>query len=109
MKGGVFIFNYIEFGKTIRVLRKNTSFKLIDVAEQLSIHESYLGKIERGIAIPSVEIAVDLANFFHISFQQYNIYKKSSNILLQNEIFKNLSHLKPQEKKFIYKLLLEFI
>ena len=51
------------------MLRKNTSFKLIDVAEQLSIHESYLGKIERGIAIPSVEIAVDLANFFHISFQ----------------------------------------
>lgn len=73
MKGGIFIFNYIEFGKTIRTLRQSTSFKLIDVAEQLNIHESYLGKIERGMVIPSVEIAVDLANFFHISFQQYNI------------------------------------
>jgi len=109
MKGGIFIFNYIEFGKTIRTLRQSTSFKLIDVAEQLNIHESYLGKIERGMVIPSVEIVVDLANFFHISFQQYNIDNQSNNILLQNEIFQNISHLKPQEKKFIYKSLSEFI
>ena len=103
------MFHITYFGKKIRKLRKEKNMKLSDVAEQLNIHESYLGKIERGMVIPSVEIAVDLANFFHISFQQYNIDNQSNNILLQNEIFQNISHLKPQEKKFIYKSLSEFI
>lgn len=109
IKVGIVIFNYTEFGKTIRKLRKNTGFKLIDIAEELNIHESYLGQIERGTAVPSVEIAVDLANYFHISFQQYATPYENINILLQNEVFQNLSELTPQEKKFIYKSLLEFI
>lgn len=98
-----------EFGKTIRLLRKNAGFQQKDVAEQVNIHESYLGRIERGTAIPSVEIAVDLANYFNISFQQYSSYFENANILLQNEILQSLSNLTQQEKKFIYKSLLEFI
>lgn len=91
------------------MLRKNAGFQQKDVAEQVNIHESYLGQIERGTAIPSVEVAVDLANYFNISFQQYPISSENTNVLLQNEILQTISELTPEEKKFIYKSLLEFI
>lgn len=101
--------NYKDFGKNIRILRKKKGLKISDIAAALNIHTSYLGQIERGIKIPSVNVAVNLVNYFEINFQSVFISIEDEYTLLHNEILQHILKLEHYEKQFIYKTLLEII
>ena len=68
-RGRIIIFDSQIFGKNLRALRKQDGFRLIDIAVFLNIHETYLGQIERGTLIPSVDTAIALANYFEMDFK----------------------------------------
>ncbi len=91
------------------MLRKKKGLKISDIAAALNIHTSYLGQIERGIKIPSVNVAVNLVNYFEINFQSVFISIEDEYTLLRNEILQHISKLEHYEKQFIYKTLLEII
>lgn len=52
-----------ESGARIAGLRKERGLTQEQLAEQMNISTSYLGKIERGIQAPSIPLLVDLAGF----------------------------------------------
>ena len=101
--------NYKDFGKNIRTLRKKKGLKISDIATALNIHTSYLGQIERGTKIPSVNVAINLVNYFEINFQSVFVPMEDEYTLLRNEILQHISKLEHYEKQFIYKTLLEII
>ncbi len=85
---------------------------MIDIAEFLNIHETYLGQIERGTIIPSVDTAIALANYFEMDFKILlsSFHEEYSNaIFLRQKIFNIVWKLNANEKKFIYKSLLLWI
>lgn len=60
-------YNLKESGKRIAELRKEGGLTQEQFAEELNISVSYLGKIERGIQRPSIELFVEMAVKFNVS------------------------------------------
>lgn len=55
-----------SFGETIRKLRTENHLTLREVAEQLNIDTSMLGKIEKNKRNPSKKFIKDISNLFNI-------------------------------------------
>lgn len=56
-------YNQKEIGTRIAKLRKENGLTQEQMAEELNISASYLGKIERGIQAPSLPLLIELAVF----------------------------------------------
>lgn len=59
--------DYRAIGSNLRCARKKRGLTLEVLAEQANIGANFLGKIERGTSIPSLETLVKLANALEIS------------------------------------------
>ncbi|MCI8610770.1 MAG: helix-turn-helix transcriptional regulator [Clostridiales bacterium] len=57
----------IGIGKKIKETRKNQNISRAALSESAAITEQYLGEIERGKRIPSLEVYVNLVNTLQIS------------------------------------------
>ncbi len=57
----------VGIGKKIKEARKNQKVSRAALAESVAITEQYLGEIERGKRIPSLEVYVNLVNTLQIS------------------------------------------
>lgn len=55
------------FGERLRVLRTSRNLTLHQVGEVISFTKSAVGNLEHGRKKPSVDVIVDLANFFEVS------------------------------------------
>ena len=60
-------FNAIECGQRISKLRIENNLKQIDLAQEVFLSERSLRRIERGEIFLTVDSAVRLANYFHVS------------------------------------------
>ena len=60
-------FNAIECGQRIRKLRIENNLKQIELAQEVYLSERSLMRIERGEIFLTVDSAVRLANYFHVS------------------------------------------
>ena len=56
------VVDYLALGNRIRTVRKSKDWKIKDLANHSGISEDYLGKIERGTGVASLETIVDIAN-----------------------------------------------
>lgn len=61
------IINKIQFGKKIKEARENIGLTQFGLAEEVKISQNFLGDIERGAKLPSLETFVRLANALKIS------------------------------------------
>ena len=106
------MFDSITFGNAIRHCRKKMNLKIIDIATIIDIDESYLGQIERGEKIPSVDVALAIVNCFETNFQSFLSSATpdiaDDNILLRKEIAHKFPKLSPAEKQFICKTINKF-
>lgn len=59
--------DYQAMGKRIRQLRKQQKFTQAELAEQVGISTSFMGHIERGTRIASVETLVSLSDTLNVS------------------------------------------
>ena len=59
--------NYKLMGAKLRRARKRMRLTIEQAAEQAKISASFLGHIERGSRIPSVETIVRLCKLYHVS------------------------------------------
>ena len=51
----------------VKELRKKEGLSQAELAEKLSVHQTLISQIERGVVIPSGATLVQLAEFFHVS------------------------------------------
>lgn len=68
--------NKVELGKNIRATRKMRKLTLENLAEQIDIGRVYLGEIERGKKLPSMNVFISLVEALGVS----------ADYLLQNEV-----------------------
>lgn len=61
--------NYRDFGQRVRTLRRRQKLTQEDLAEQLGISSSFMGHLERGSRIASIETLVALCNTLKTSPQ----------------------------------------
>lgn len=92
--------DYIALGKRIRAERRKQDLTQEELAELADISDSFMGHIERGGRILSVETLAKLANALHISIEyivcgEYN-YQPS---VLPDEIHKALSKMSDRQRK----------
>ena len=59
--------DYLDLGKKIRQIRRQQSLTQEQLAEMTGISASFLGHIERGTRIASIDTLVDLCNTLHVS------------------------------------------
>ena len=57
----------VQFGSALRVMRKEAGWSQMTLAERASLTLSYVGEIERGEKMASLETLVKLAVAFRIS------------------------------------------
>ena len=61
--------NYKDFGGRVRTLRRQMNLTQEELAEQTGISHSFMGHIERGTRVASLETLVALCNALHTSPQ----------------------------------------
>ena len=60
-------FNRTAYGERIKRLRISKRLTQEQLAEKISISRTYIVKIESGLQIGPIEIAIELAKFFNVS------------------------------------------
>ena len=60
-----------RFGEKLRLLREQQGMTIRSLAHELGFaHHSYIARIEKGEAKPSLEMVGKVAQLFHVSFDQ---------------------------------------
>lgn len=103
------MFDCKEFGSVIRKLRKQKGYTILQLAMDLNIDDAYLGQIERGEKIPSIDVAVNIINYFNITFEDYSNFKNTDFNPIKQEIYNKSKLLSNNDYKFLYKALQKFI
>lgn len=60
-------FDTIACGKRVRHLRRQHNLTQLGLCEKINISETYLRKIESGERSASIDLYIEIAEFFHIS------------------------------------------
>lgn len=96
------MFDSTRFGNSIRRLRLQRGLSMEKLADSLHISETYLGKLERGERIPSIDIALTIINFFETSFNNYSLLN-SDEYVIKQELYNNIEKVNKNENcKFLY-------
>lgn len=92
------------FGDTVKKLREKQNLTLREVAENLEIDISMLGKIEKNNRKPTKQLIEKLATFFHVSDKDLKIAFVSDTVAYQAMYEENFASevLKVAEKKVKY-------
>lgn len=99
------MFDNKKFGKSIRKLRKLKGYGIFDFALELNINSAYLGQIERGEKIPSIDIVVSIINFFHVSINDCFLLSEEYTTFPYN-LKEKIDLINNDDSKFLYKLLI---
>ena len=60
-------FDQKEFGSRIQQLRKQRGFTQDELAQRLGVGKVHIYKMEKGIKACSIDLLVEMAEFFHVS------------------------------------------
>lgn len=74
-----------------------------------NIYKTYLGQIEFGKNIPSIDVAIDIANYFKFGLDSNLEILYNNCNLIRYELLNKINLLDIIERKFIYKTLMVFI
>ena len=92
-------YNTVECGKRIRHLRNMNSMTQLSLAAELNIRNESLSAIEHGRKAASIDLLIDIAQFFDVSLD-YLILGKREKMLtqLETELHQALIHLENVHK-----------
>jgi len=100
----------MDFGNTLIKLRKDRSWSQADLADKTGVSRVIIGRYERNEALPSIEVAKNIADAFQISMDQLigdgqymNFDKKTISRLQELEL------LEPDKKKTLFDLIDTYI
>ena len=100
----------MDFGAALVRLRKEKNWSQSDLAEKTGVSRVIIGRYERNEALPSIEVAKNIAEAFQISMDQLigdgqnmNFDKKTLSRLQELEL------LEPEKKKTLFDLMDTYI
>lgn len=85
----------IYFGRVVRQLREEKRYSQEALADRAALNRTYLGEVERGVAVPSLSTITKIASALNISAseliarserQQKLVIPDQENILLQTVV-----------------------
>ncbi len=75
--------NRLLFGKKVKNAREKANLTQFALAEKLDISPNFLGDVERGIKLPSLEVTIDLCNTLKLSLD--TLFSDSLDIYLSED------------------------
>ena len=75
--------NRILFGKKIKSARENMGLTQFALADHIDVSPNFLGDVERGKKLPSIEVLIDLCNFLKLSLD--SVFSDSLNIYISED------------------------
>ena len=81
-------FNATSCGIRIRELRNRKKLTQMQLSEELKITFRYLSRMENGISVASVDLLVDIANYFGVTLDYLLMGKENKNSELKHQIQK---------------------
>lgn len=75
--------NKILFGKRIKSAREEIGLTQYALADQIGVSQNFLGDVERGKKLPSVEVLINLCNYLKLSLD--SVFADSLNIYLNED------------------------
>lgn len=79
-------FDTTACGKRVRQLRRLHNLTQLTLCEKLSISEPYLRKIESGERSASIDLYIEIAEFFHVSLDYLILGEEQSPGVLKSKI-----------------------
>jgi transcriptional regulator with XRE-family HTH domain len=98
------------FSKKLKEIRKKQGFSQDQLANAIGVHKSHVSRYERGLALPSIEVAQKIAETLDVSIDQ--LIFEGSEIGKDRELsklFEKVSLLDEQQKAVVKELLSAFI
>ena len=92
-----------SIGKNIRRFRKERGYRLEDLAEMVGLSTNYMGAIERGEKLPSLETFIAIVNCLGISADFIFADVLTEGDQVKESVFaEKLSGLSAQQRKEVY-------
>lgn len=91
------IVNKVLFGKKIKQARENIGLTQFALADNVGVSQNFLGDIERGIKLPSIETLIKLSNVLKVSLDSLfsasldNIISEEESIIYSDKQMKILT------------------
>jgi XRE family transcriptional regulator, fatty acid utilization regulator len=92
------IVNKVLFGKKIKQARENIGLTQFALADNVGVSQNFLGDIERGIKLPSIETLIKLSNVLKVSLDSLfsasldNIISEEEDIIYTDKQMKILTN-----------------
>ena len=101
---------FASIGKNIRKYRKEKGFRQEDLAEKTALSANYIGMLERGEKLPSLETFISIANALEVSADMLlcDVVAKSNDIK-SNMLYERMKTLSPQDKNKVYEMIKTFV
>lgn len=94
--------NITTIGKNIRKYRKKNELRQEDLAEMANLSPNYVGMIERGEKVPSLETFIIIANALGVSADMLLTELITTNYITKaSELSNKLDRLPPEERQKI--------
>ena len=100
----------MDFGATLIKLRKEKNWSKTDLAEKTGVSRVIIGRYERNEALPSIEVAKNIADAFKISMDQ--LIGEGQNMNFDKKTLARLQELEllePEKKKTLFDLIDTYI
>lgn len=92
-----------SIGKNIRKFRRIKKLRQEDLAERANLSTNYVGAIERGEKIPSLETFIDIVNVLGVSADMILNEVIDTGYVIKNSLFNDkLEKLSPDDRTRIY-------
>lgn len=101
--------NKEELGKKLRQIRREKGYTQHELAQKAAISEAYLGEIERGLKMPSMNTFLKVTEALEVSTDSVLCEKPSSGGEEYNKIVEKLKELTPQQRKTFANLLEAYV
>ena len=90
-------------GKNIRIYRLAKKLRQEDLAEKTNLSTNYIGMVERGEKIPSLETFLSIINALEVSADMVLADVISTGYIIKSSILsENLASLSPEDRERIY-------
>lgn len=96
--------DYKLLGANVRKIRKQKGYTILQLSEMISVSDSFLGQLERGVNKPSLETLLRISNILGASMDSLifnNLNKESSKSYFLSEVDKQTKDLTTTQKTII--------
>ena len=93
------LMDYVMLGNAIRKKRKETGWTIADLADHSNISEDFIGKIERGTDVPSIQTLVSIANALNVGLDYLIGNDLEQEAYLYEDINKLLDEMSAKNRK----------